>query len=179
MRNLFKKAGYLSFLSSILFLILGILLINNPEQIVQAISYIIGGILIIMGIFRIISYFTSKDAYVFYDFNLIYGSLCAILGIIVMVCGKSIASFFGIIIGIWIILSGISRINLSFKIKDAGVNYWFVSLLISILILVAGIYIIFVPGTILVTLGFILIIYSIMDIIGNIIYMVNMNKFFK
>lgn len=179
MRNLFKKAGYLSILSSILFLILGILLINNPEQIVQAISYIIGGILIIMGIFRIISYFTSKDAYVFYDFNLIYGSLCAILGILVMVCGKSIVSFFGIIIGIWIILSGISRINLSFKIKDAGVNYWFVSLLISILILIAGIYIIFVPGTILVTLGFILIFYSIMDIIENIIYMINMNKFFK
>lgn len=179
MRNLFKKAGYLSILSSILFLILGILLINNPEQIVQVVSFIIGGILLIMGIFRIISYFTSKDAYVFYDFNLIYGSLCAILGILVIIGGDVIASFFGIIIGIWIILSGISRINLSFKIKDAGVNYWFLSLLISILILIAGIYIIFVPGTILVTLGFILIIYSVMDIIENIIYMINMNKLFK
>lgn len=179
MRNLFKKTGSMSLLSSILFLLLGILLINDPGKMVHLISYIIGTILIIMGIFRIVSYFTSKNSYIFYDYNLIYGSLCVILGIIVILCGGVIVSFFRIAIGIWIILSGINRINLSFKIKDAGVNYWILSLLISILILLAGIYIMFAPGTILITLGIILVFYSIMDIIENIIFMINMNKFFK
>lgn len=179
MRDMFKKSGYISLLSSILFLILGILLINNPAGVAQFVSYIIGIILIIMGIYKIISYFTSKDAYIFYDYNLIYGSLCVILGILVILCGGAIASFFRIAIGIWIILSGISRINLSFKIKDTGVNYWFLSLLISILILIAGIYVMFAPGTILITLGVVLVIYSIMDIIENIIFIVNMKKFFK
>lgn len=179
MKDLFKKSGYISFLSSILFLILGILIINNPDGIVQAVSYIIGITLIVMGLFRIISYFTSRNSYVFYDYNLIYGTLCAIAGILVIVCGGIIASFFRIIIGIWIILSGVTRINLSFRAKDAGVNYWVLSLLISILILIAGIYVIFAPGAILVTVGTILVVYSIMDIIENIIFIVNMNKFFK
>ena len=179
MKDLFKRSGYLSLLSSILFFLLGIALINNPEGIVSFISYIIGGILIVMGLFRIFSYFTSKDSYVFYDYNLMYGTLCVITGILVIVCGGVIASFFRIIIGIWIILSGVNKINLSFRLKDSGVSYWLLSLLISILILIAGIYVIFAPGSLLVTLGIILVSYSIMDIIENIIFIINMNKFFK
>ena len=56
MKDLFKKSGYLSLLSSILFLILGVLLINNPGGIVEFISYIIGGVFLAMGIFKIITY---------------------------------------------------------------------------------------------------------------------------
>ena len=179
MKNLFKKAGFMSILSSILFLLLGILLVVNPNYIVQAVSYIIGTLLIVIGIVKIISYFTSKGDYLFYDYRLIYGALCVILGILIMVSGSAIASFFRIIIGIWIILSGIARLDLSVRLKGADTGYWILSLLLSILIFVAGIYIIFAPGTILVTLGIILSAYSVMDIIESIIFMANMNKLLK
>lgn len=179
MKDLFKKAGFTSILSSIVFLLLGILLVVSPEGIVNAISYIIGALLIATGIVKIISYFTSKGDYLFYDYRLIYGTLCIILGILVMVSGAAIASFFRIIIGIWIILSGISRLDLSVRLKGADTSYWFLSLLLSVLILIAGIYIMVAPGTILVTLGIILISYSIMDIIESIIFMFNMNKLLK
>ena len=96
-----------------------------------------------------------------------------------MVSGAAIASFFRIIIGIWIILSGISRLDLSVRLKGANTSYWFLSLLLSVLIFIAGIYIMVAPGTILVTLGIILISYSIMDIIESIIFMFNMNKLLK
>lgn len=179
MKNLFKKSGYLSLLSSILFLILGILLIINPEEIVEFISYIIGAIFIVMGIFKITSYFTSKDKYAFYDYNLIFGAFCCIVGIIIMAFGSTIVAMFRIVIGIWIILSGLNRLDLSMKIKNSGVNSWTLSLLISILIIIAGIYVVFASGSILSTVGIALVVYSIMDIIENIIFMINMNKFFK
>ena len=179
MKNLFKKAGFMSILSSIVFLLLGILLVVNPDAMVQAVSYVIGVLLITIGIVKMISYFTSKGDYLFYDYRLIYGALCVILGILIMVSGSAIASFFRIVIGIWIILSSISRLDLSVRLKGVDTGYWILSLLLSILILVAGIYIIFAPGTILVTLGIILIAYSIMDIIESILFMANMNKLLK
>ncbi len=179
MKNLFKKAGFMSILSSIVFLLLGILLVVNPNAMVQAVSYIIGILLIVIGIVKMISYFTSKGDYLFYDYRLVYGALCVILGILVIVSGNAIASFFRIVIGIWIILSGISRLDLSIRLKGTDTGYWILSLLLSILIFVAGIYIIFAPGTILVTLGIILIAYSIMDIIESILSMANMNKLLK
>ncbi len=151
MKDIFKKSGYLSLLSSILFLLLGIILINNPEGTIEFISYLIGGIFIAMGFSKVITYFTSKDKYMYYDYNLILGAFCAIIGLIIIVFGNAIAAMFGIVIGIWIILSGINRLDLSIKMKNANVSYWSLSLLISILILIAGIYIIFAPGTLLVT----------------------------
>ena len=69
--------------------------------------------------------------------------------------------------------------DLSIRLKGTDTGYWILSLLLSILIFVAGIYIIFAPGTILVTLGIILIAYSIMDIIESILFMANMNKLLK
>ena len=179
MKDLLKRAGFTSILSSLVFLLLGILLVVNPDAMVQAVSYVIGVLLIAIGIVKVISYFTSKDDYLFYDYRLIYGALCIILGILVTVSGNAIASFFRIIIGIWIILSGIARLDLSVRLKGADTGYWILSLLLSILILVAGVYLMFAPGTILVTLGVILIAYSIMDIIESIIFMCNMNKLLK
>lgn len=179
MKDLLKRAGFTSILSSLVFLLLGILLVVNPDAMVQAVSYVIGVLLIAIGIVKVISYFTSKDDYLFYDYRLIYGALCIILGILVTVSGNAIASFFRIIIGIWIILSGIARLDLSIRLKGTDTGYWILSLLLSILIFVAGIYIIFAPGTILVTLGIILIAYSVMDIIESIIFMANMNKLLK
>ncbi len=176
MRNFLRKAGYLSLSSSILFLILGILLILNPIELVRTIFYVVGGLFIIIGIIKIISYFFSKNSDNFYNYNFMYGLMYSIFGLFVIIFGGAILSFISVIIGFWIIINAIGRINLSFKLKDSGINTWILSLLIAILILVAGIYVLFVPGTLLTTLGIVLIIYSIMDIIENIIFMIHVNK---
>ena len=39
MKDLLKRAGFTSILSSLVFLLLGILLVVNPNYIVQAVSY--------------------------------------------------------------------------------------------------------------------------------------------
>ena len=50
MKDLLKRAGFTSILSSIVFLLLGILLVVNPDAMVQAVSYVIGLLLISIGI---------------------------------------------------------------------------------------------------------------------------------
>ena len=178
MKDILKKSGYISLLSSIVFLLLGIIIVNHPEGTIKVVSYILGILFIVFGIIRIISYFKSaKDEYAYYDFNLTIGSLCTIVGLVILVFGSAIATVIGFILGIWIVLNAINKINLSFKLKDQKVKYWYITLALSILILVAGLYIVFSPSIILVTLGGILIAYSIMDIIENIIFMINMKKY--
>lgn len=179
MKELVKKSGYISLLSSIVFLLLGIILVNHPEDTIKVVSYILGGLLIAFGIIRLFTYFSSRDKFQYYDFNLMLGSLSFLVGLVIIVFGSSIASIFGIILGLWIVLSSINRINLSFKLKDSGIKYWYISLVISLLILICGLYVVFSPELILVTLGTILIIYSIMDIIQSIIFILNTNKIFK
>ena len=63
--------------------------------------------------------------------------------------------------------------------RDSKIKYWYVSLIIAILVMFAGFYVIFSPEILLVTLGTILIIYAIMDIIQDIAFIANMSKLIK
>lgn len=179
MKELIKRSGFISIIFSIIFLVLGIILINHPEDTVKFVSYILGGLLIVFGIIRLITYFSTRENFSYYDFNLTLGSLCLLIGLVIIVFGPTIASIFGIIIGIWIVLSSINRINLAFKLKDSGIKYWYVCLIIALLVLACGLYIIFSPELILVTVGTLLIVYSIMDIVQSIIFIVNTKKIFN
>ena len=51
-----------------------------------------------------------------------------------------------------------------------------ITLIIAILMLLCGIYIIFMPDIIIATLGAILLIYAIMDIIEGIVFIIKANK---
>ena len=178
MEEILKKSGYISLLSSVISLLLGIIIVNHPDDTIKVVSYILGGLFIIFGIVRIISYFSSiKKELAYYDYNLTIGSLYLIIGLVILIFQNTIASIVGFIFGVWIVIRAINKINLSFKIKEAGAKFWYVSLLIAILVLIVGLYVVFSPSLILITLGTILITYSIMDIIEDIIFIINMKKY--
>ena len=56
-----KRTNWTDIVISVIFAILGILFIAKPSVMVSAISTLLGGILFIIGILKLIDYFTSKD----------------------------------------------------------------------------------------------------------------------
>ena len=96
-----------------------------------------------------------------------------------MLCMNSITSLLRIMIGIWILYSGLLRLTFSFKLKKFYVDSWVFSLVASILMIVAGLFVTLYQGTILVALGFVMVFCSIMDIIEEIIFMKNVDKLLK
>ena len=179
MKDLIQRSGFVSIGFSLVFLFIGIILLNNPEGTIRVASYMLGGLLIIFGLFRLGSYLGSRDNFQYYDFNLMLGTLCFFIGLVIVVFGTAIASVFGIILGIWVVLSAVNRINLAFKLKECKIKYWYVCLIIALLVLAAGCYIIFNPEFIAATVGALIIAYSVMDIIQSIIFIVNNKKIFN
>lgn len=59
--KIMKKTGWTSLLSSIVFAILGIILITNPEGTVKFVSAILGIMFILAGAYKIISYYQTKE----------------------------------------------------------------------------------------------------------------------
>lgn len=176
--KIFKKSGWISLFKSIIFVILGLILIFKPEETVQAIAYALGGIFILAGIYKIINYYLSKGKYNFYDYDLAYGLAACLIGIIAIICNTKISAVFRIIIGIWIIYSSFIRLDLSVKLKNLDSNIWIYSLILSITMLICGLYVIMNSGAIIVTLGAIVIIYAIIDIIEDIIFIRNVKQIF-
>ena len=102
-----------------------------------------------------------------------------IIGIIAIVYKSKIETIFRVLIGIWIVYTGIIRLSLSFKIKLVESPAWLYSLLISIIMIICGIYTIFVSNVIVVTIGIVILVYSVLDVIEDIIFLVNIKKLEK
>lgn len=175
MEQFFKKIGWTSIITSLAFTVLGIIIVYNPNTTFQIISYVLGAILIAYGVLKVIEYFKVKGSYDLYNYELVYGIIACLLGIVVIVCSGMIEAILRILIGIWIVYSGAMRLGLAMKLQklDEDNKIWVPVLLIALAMLICGLYIIAVPGTVMMTIGIIMVIYGVMDIIEEVIFMKN------
>ena len=175
-KNILKKTGWESIIESLIFAVLGIILVSNPNGTVKLISWILGAIFIVIGIAKIINYFKLKGNNDFLNFELIYGLTSIVIGIVAMAYMNIIGSIFRIIIGVWILYTSFVRINFSMQIKRIGSNMWISSLILAVIMFICGLYIIINSNAIIVTIGIIMIVYAVIDIIENIIFMKNIKE---
>ena len=176
LQKILKKSGYASIVESIIFAILGIVLIIKPEETVKLISYILGAGFIIVGIYKIINYIQMKGKDELYNYNLIYGVMGIVIGLIAIIYSSTIGAIFRIIVGIWIIYSSVVRASASIKLRALKSNIWIYTLIISIVMFICGLYIALNEGTIVITVGILMLVYAVMDIIENIIFLRNVKK---
>lgn len=174
MEKFLKKAGWTSVLTSIIFAIIGLIMIFFPDTTMKFISTILGAFFIIIGILTVISYFASKGNSTFFSNDIAWGLIAIVIGLVTIVYSNTIESIFRIMIGIWIIYSGFTRFTLSFRLKDVNTKLWAVVLTLAVLMVIGGLYVTFYPGALILTLGVIVLIYAIMDLIESFIFMKNM-----
>ena len=176
LKEVLKKTGRASIIESIIFAILGIILVCKPVGTIKVITGILGTTFILIGIIKIINYFREKGNNDFFNFDLVYGLTAIVIGIVAMAYMNVIGSVFRIIIGVWIIYTSFVRISTSLQLRKIGGNIWIWSLVLASVMFVCGLYTVINPGTIVVTIGAIMIAYSILDIIENIIFMKNVKE---
>lgn len=159
-----------SLISSILFLILGVVLFTNPGGIVKFISYILGGLLIIIGIINILSYRkTLKNLNVSNQSTLISGIVLIVLGLVAIICSSVIETVIRLIIGAWVLYSGVMRLIGAFNYQQNKTSFY-VRLVIAGLLILVGLYIILKTNLFFSGIGLFIIIYSVLEIVGYIFY---------
>jgi len=140
------------------------------------ISFVLGGICVIMGVLKGIDYFSSgkSDSYM-----LAISVVAVIAGIIIMFCAGIITSVFRILIALWIIYSGIMNLQTTIVWKDYQSRLWLVTLILSIATILAGIYILVTNGAMLQIMGAIIMVYGIMDIIESAIFIKKIDNYLE
>lgn len=175
-REFLKKQGWISILSAIGLGMLGIILIMNPVESLTFVSNILGAMFIIVGLYKIIIHFINKSKNDFYDNEIATGIIITIIGIVIFAFSKELESIFRIIIGIGVIYKSIINIDLSLKLKYSASKIWMFSLVIGIIMLACGIYVVFTPSALIVTLGIIILVNAIIDIIDNALFINDIKK---
>ena len=177
MKDIFKRTAVTSILTSIIFAILGIIMIANPVETIEIVAAILGITIIVIGAEKIISYFVLKGNQDFFNYELIYGIISILFGILIMAYSSTFAAIVRIVIGIWIAYTGLMKINISLKLKSAGIKSWAVVLTVSTISLLAGILLMFSnTSSIVVITAVVMIVYAITDIIDEFIFIKNLDK---
>ena len=157
----------LSIILSVLFMIVGILLIVWPKASLDTFAYVIGTIMIIYGIYSFIDSFSINPALCLFQMT------NSILSFLLGICVFLNPSIFAIALGIFFIISGAFSSRISFIIKDID-NSYILSLFTSILMIICGVVLIINPGNtalvITTLIGIILIVYSVSAIVDMFVF---------
>ena len=172
MDKLMKKFFRSSIVTSTILIILGLLLIFQSEVTIMTISYIIGGILIALGVLAVIKFIQGTNKEGKSELDIVYGIVTTILGILIIMNPQAIASVIPFILGIAIIISSATKLQYAFELKANNNRLWKVTMLISILSTLFGVILLFNPfkGAVMFTkiVGIFILGYAILDIISTI-----------
>ena len=166
--NFLKRTSWTDIIISMLFVILGVLLMIKPAEMMSVIYILLGMVLFIMGFLKLVDYFTSKDKE---DYLLTFALVATVLGVIVLCCSDVITGIFRVVLGIWIIASGIRNFQTSLVWKEVKSGLWTTTVLCALFMIIAGI-VIFVSRTLAIRIvGITIVIYAVLDIIARTIFL--------
>lgn len=178
-----KKVFNISIISSVLLFLFGLVLAVNAEEFIKSITVAIGVVLLLIGVFPVIDYFRYRKEGLGASVGLISGIFSIVCGLMLLINEDLLMILIPVFIGVWMIINGINKIQVSFEIKDLGEKSWIITFIYSILIIVLGGYFIVNPisGATTVTsfIGIILCIYAVLDIIDCVIIKVKVKNFKK
>ncbi len=183
MESLMKKFFRSSLITSIFLIVLGFLLIFQSDAIIYSISYVIGGILVAIGVLAIIKFIQNTNNAQKSELDIVYGIVSVILGIIVIKNPTAIASIIPIILGISIIISSATKLQYAFELKANGNSLWKTTMVISIISTLCGIVLLFNPfkaiSSFTKVVGIFIVIYSMLDMISTFTIKRNVKMFQK
>ena len=178
-----KKVFNISIISSLLLFLFGLVLAVNAEGFIKSITVAIGVVLLLIGVFPVIDYFRYRKEGLGASVGLISGIFSIVCGLMLLINEDLLMILIPVFIGVWMIINGINKIQVSFEIKDLGEKSWVITFIYSVLIMVLGGYFIVNPisGATTVTsfIGIILCIYAVLDIIDCVIIKVKVKSFKK
>ena len=138
------KIGY--FVISILFCVLGVVLIAAPGTSVVWLGRLLGIGMIIFGAIKLVGYF-SKDLFrLAFQYDLAFGILLIALGIVTLARPNGAMSFLCVVFGIPVLADGLFKIQISLDAKRFGIERWWLVLALAALTCVIGLLLVIRPS---------------------------------
>lgn len=131
-------------LTSVLYVILGVVLMLFPDTSLKLACTLIGVVTLGYGVVRVVSYVRDGGAYS-QRFDLFIGVVLAALGVFLLVCPQFIASIIPVALGIYILVDSFTAMKKALDMKALGFEKWWISFLVAVALAVFGAVVVFRP----------------------------------
>lgn len=145
LKEFIKRYEKNSIVTSILMLILSLFLIFMPIKSIVAIIWIFSIFVIIDGIIHIVSYCKTTPEDRLINFEFAEGIMEILAGILMLTSADYLVIFLPILLGVWLIVKSIIKMQLAINVKDVEGHNWVIILISSIITLLLGIFLVANP----------------------------------
>ena len=145
MDKLFKKFFRSSMITSLVLVAFGIMLIMKSEATIITISYVIGGILVALGVLAVIKFIQGTNKESKNELDIVYGVVTIILGVLIITHPQAIASFIPLVLGVAIVISSSTKLQYAFELKANNNSLWKATMIVSIISTLCGVLLLFNP----------------------------------
>lgn len=137
------KIGYI--VLSALICVLGVLMMVMPEQSLSSLVKIFGISMMAFGVIKLVGFF-SKDLYrLAFQYDLQFGILVLVLGLIVTVKPNNALNFLCIALGVSILADGLFKMQIALDSKKFGISTWWLIMLLAVGAGMVGLIMVFRP----------------------------------
>ncbi len=145
MRKLLKQVKWETLLTSLLYIVLGVVTVAIPETMVRTLGYLVGVLFILVGAVSMICYLL-RDASRNYDRNDFgYGLVGIAVGVLFLYKVEWITSLVPVILGILVLASGCVKLQHVIDMKRLDCGNWIAVLILAIINVIFGIVLIANP----------------------------------
>ena len=138
------KIGYIAVSTALC--AFGLLLIIDPGFSISLLGTVIGCAMIVFGVVKLAGYF-SKDLFrLAFQYDLAFGILLIVLGVIVLMKPGNLMSFICVALGISVLADGLFKIQISVDAKKFGISQWWIITALAVIACCAGLMMVFRPS---------------------------------
>ncbi len=152
LRDSFNKNK--KFISPVLMSIVGFIFLTNSNTIIIYACYILGAIIAGFGIYNIIKYIQLKNQLKIEDsVKLNTGIISIAIGLLVILLSSVIETFLNIIIGAWLIITGVTKLIGISELYSVDKKTANLNIIEAIIVIAMGLYSIFFQNIVLTIIG--------------------------
>lgn len=137
-----KKFKASSYAVSIVYIIVGLIMVLNPSFISDAVNYVIGILVIAYGLIYSVSLYQKKEEETYGKFDFLAGVICISFGLFLILNPKTLGSLIPFCAGVIILMDAIRFIINSIRLKKLDYKSWSINLIVGLVFLAFSIFII-------------------------------------
>ncbi|MCM1064720.1 MAG: DUF308 domain-containing protein [Eubacterium sp.] len=143
--KLLKQLKWDTLFMGVLYILLGIVALVIPETMEKLLGFLIGGVLIVAGAVSMISYLLRDAHQNYYHNDFLHGLVGILLGIVVLYKIDIIISLIPFLLGVLVLVSGLSKLQDVIDLKRLEYGNWIFMLVLAVINIVLGLVLIFNP----------------------------------
>ena len=131
---------------ALLFVVVAVLMMIKPVEILTAVTFVVGAVLVLFGLYRVSMVFVSNQGFTAGTFDVFFGLVTFVLGVVFCVYPHSAGIGVVYIFVVLFMLNALRMLFFSLNMARVGFEHYVIDIVVSIALILLSVILLFMPN---------------------------------